>query len=514
MPILENKTVLEKYMLPDKHWADGYRYFSRLFGKPLGWLYAFQDGKGNFVRLNQKGNCSFYAKSAVNELGCIGFLTKYFDQLRDNPEKQKELPYFYKCAYGRAGAVFGITNSDQLKGFLVLCTIKKNQRDTPRFLTLFNQFLQTQAELAYKNFELQNVYETVHPRVLALSSMHSVNRIISSSLHLKELLPQIGRLFTQVIKANDCSIYFVDPEAKFLVPKFVLSSKKVIAGKPRIQMGKGIEGHVAETAEFYLTKKCMCIPIIGEDVIGVISLKNKSDRNGFAAGDLEIFKSLCEQAVVAIRNAKLFDEAEQLTINSIQVINELLDFNYAGSNARLPLFGELVFEIAKDLKLSSSEITSLHRATFLIDTGHLTMPERIFKKESNLTKLEYNQIKKHPKIGAKVLEKMGVLAPVIPIILHHHERYDGAGYPDGLKGEAIPIGARIVSVADAFTAMLMCKPYRKSKTPQEAIEEIKKNSSTQFDPHVVSSFLRVVEIPEIVKKINRLIDKSLEKVRA
>lgn len=499
----EPRSVLESFLLTSKSWSEGYRFFNRLFGRPLGWLFAFQDGKTRLIRLDQKGHCSFFAKSSSNQEGCFQFLAKYLEQLRDNRDKQVELPFFYKCAYGRQGIVFGVRHGEQLKGFLALCTVSKKQSEIKDYISALDYFLQSETMLAYKNYELQNFYETVHPRALALTTMHSVNRIISSSLRLDQLLPQIGRLFAQVLKANDCTLYFLDEQSKYLVPKFSLKNRKVIQ-KSKIRFGRGVEGHVAETAEFFFSKKCISIPMIGEDVIGVVTLENKLDGLPFSAMDLEILKTLMEQAVVAIKNAKLYDETEQLTLSSIQAINELLELSYGTSNVRLPLLSELVFEMGKDLSLSGSELTNLHRATFVIDTGHLTTPEHILSKKTNLTRMEFEQIKRHPKVGAAVLEKMGVLQPVIPIILHHHERFDGTGYPNGLKGESIPIGARIVSVADAFTAMLFERPYRISKSVEEAIEEIKKNSSTQFDPRVVNSFLKVIQLSSIQKKIQRL----------
>jgi len=183
------KTVLERYMLPSKQWAEGYRQYCRLLGKPLGWFFIIQNGERRMLRLNPKGNCSFFVKSIENEMGCMAFLMKYCEQLMEDKDRQKQLPYFYKCAYGRQGAVLGIRHLDQPRAFLILCTIERSAKDVRTYLPLFSQFLQLQADLAYKNYELQNFYDTVHPRALALSTMHSVNRIISSKLHLDDLLP-------------------------------------------------------------------------------------------------------------------------------------------------------------------------------------------------------------------------------------------------------------------------------------------------------------------------------------
>ncbi len=510
MSSLEEKTVLEKHMLESREWSEGYREFSRLFGKSLGWLFLFRDGKNKLIRLDQKGNCSFFEKSASNQMGCFNFLMKYFEQLKIDSEQQTKLPYFYKCAYGREGVVFGVRHMEQLKGFLVLCTIEENQTIARKYISIFQQFLHTQIELAYKNYELQNFYETVHPRALALSTMHSVNRIISSSLRLDQLLPQIGRLFAQILKSKDCAIYFLDSERKYLIPKFLLQNNKAIVRQARIRVGSGIEGRVAETVEFYFSKKCIALPFIDDDVIGVVSLKHKIDRKHFTHMDLEILKTLTEQASIAIKNARLFEETEQLTLSSVQAINELLDLSYGRSNLRLPLFGELVFELGRALSLSSIELTSLQRATFLIDTGHLLTPEHILNKSSSLTKVEYEQVKRHPKQGVSVLAKMGSLQTVMPIVLHHHERFDGHGYPNGLKGDEIPLGARIVTLVDSFTAMLSHRPYRHPKTISQAIDEIKKQSSGQFDPRIVARFFDIVGRPEIVKKIERFIENAYQ----
>lgn len=349
------------------------------------------------------------------------------------------------------------------------------------------------AQLAYKDHELKNVYETVHPRALALSTLHSLHRVIRSSLRLDDLLPRVARLCAQILKARGCSIMLVDPTGKYLVPKVSLGdyakSKKPI----RHRFGHGIEGKVAVNCEFHKSSRCIAVPLIEDDLVGVISVCNKIDNSPFTDADMEILRTLSEQAVVAIKNAQLYEESEELTLGSIKSINELLNLSLNVEHTHHQIIGDLALEIGKEMHLHGEELTNLYRATFLLDTGHIATPKDILEKRSKLTKEEFAKIKLHPESGANVLRKIPSLRPLIPIILHHHERYDGKGYPDGLKGEDIPLGARVVAVVDSYSAMISKRPYRKKMSPQEAMEEIRRNSGTQFDPEVVDVFVKVLE---------------------
>ena len=470
-----------------------------------------QNGNHHLIRLDQKGHCSFFAKSSSNQVSCSAFLEKYFEQLIEQKEETERLPKFYHCGFGRSGAIFALKHLGELRGFLILCAIGKSEHEIEPFLGMFNYFLQSEVDLAYKTFELQNFYETVHPRALALSTIHSVHRVMASSLGLDELLPRIGRLCSQVLKAKSCAVYLIDPSRKYLIPKFSFGGKK--EQRRRLRIGYGREGHVAETAEFHLSRNCIAVPFIEDDIVGVVALKDKLDGTPFTKTDLEILKTLSEQAVIAIKNAQLFEETEQLTLGSIKTINELLELSFAGENVHLPLFNEIAYQMGRELGLSTQELTYLHRATFLIDAGQLGTPEHILHKREKLTKQEFEQVKRHPSRGAAILQQISSLRPITPIILHHHERYDGKGYPSQLKGEEIPIGARIVSVVDSFTAMLSRRPYRKVRGIQEAIREVKLNSGTQFDPKVVDVFLKVIRKPEIVEMLKRLSRRKTQKTK-
>ncbi len=504
MKIKQRLSVIERFLLPNPDWQEGYKSFNHLLGRPLGWLYLMDEEGGNrLLRLDRKGNCSFYANSASNQLSCDTFLLKYAEMLTQNEEGLNKLPTFYKCAFGKKGGIFALRHLGKLRGLLILCAFVRPEKQIQELIEPFNHFISSQVDLAFKSFELNNFYETVHPRALALSTMHSVHRVISSSLRLSELLPRVGRLSAQVLKAKGCSIMLVDPNHEYLLPYFSFGENVKFTHRQRLRIGRGLEGRIAETGDFHLTRRSIAVPFIEDDIVGVITLWDKIDNQPFTQTDLEILKSLSEQAVVAIKNAQLFEETEQLTLGSIKTINELLELNFGGDRSQLAIFADIIIEMGKDLELSSKELVHLQRAILLLDTGELAFPEKIWQKKGKLTKKEFEMIKRIPMRGANLLRSISSLKPVIPIILHHRERFDGKGYPQGLQGDQIPIGARIVSVVDSFAAMISKRSYREQMTIREAISEIQTNTGTQFDPRVVDSFLKIVRKKEILEKLKR-----------
>ncbi len=497
-------TVIEKFLLPSPLWQEGYKSFLRLFGNPGAWFFAQNEEDGyHLARLDRKGDISImFPSEQLESMPTLEkFHFKYAEQIFQNEDLQEKLPTFYKTSHGKLGLIFGMTHLGKLKGVLFLTPLTRHEKDIRDFVAPFAHFLASHLELAYKAFELNNFYETVHPRALALSTMHSVHRVISSSLRLHELLPRIGRLSAQVLKAKGCSIMLVDSDHEYMLPYFSFGESQKFIHRQRLKIGRGIEGNVAKTGEFHLTRKSIGVPFIEDDVVGVIMLWDKIDHQSFTPTDLEILKSLSEQAVVAIKNAQLYEETQQLTLGSIKTINELLELNFGGNRMKLPVFGEVIVEVGRELQLSSQELIHLSRAVLLLDTGALAFPDKIWHKKGKLTKKEFEQIKRIPLRGADLLKSISSLKPVIPIILHHRERFDGKGYPQGLKGDRIPIGARIVSVVDSFFAMISERTYRDTLTIEKAIAEIQSNEGVQFDPHVVHSFLKVIRREEILEKL-------------
>lgn len=164
---------------------------------------------------------------------------------------------------------------------------------------------------------------------------------------------------------------------------------------------------------------------------------------------------------------------------------------------RVALFSDL---ISNALKLPKEDVELIHYASHLHDVGKVGIPDQILNKHGTLTAEEFLLMKSHSRIGFNIVQKMGVLIDISPIVLHHHERWDGDGYPDGLKGLDIPLGSRIIALADSFDAMTSNRTYRKRLSVNEAFKEIESYSGTQFCPDVVKAFL------SIKKEIKELID--------
>ena len=141
--------------------------------------------------------------------------------------------------------------------------------------------------------------------------------------------------------------------------------------------------------------------------------------------------------------------------------------------------------------LARSEVDTIRHASLLHDVGKIGISEQILLKPGRLTDDEFETIKSHPHIGAGILNSIEFLKNVCEIIKHHHERYDGKGYPSGLASNDIPLGSRIICVADSFDAITSCRPYRKPLTFDEATDEVKRCAGSQFDPIVVEAFTRL-----------------------
>jgi putative nucleotidyltransferase with HDIG domain len=235
-----------------------------------------------------------------------------------------------------------------------------------------------------------------------------------------------------------------------------------------------------------------------DELMGLLLLGEKQDNRRFKQDELDFFAALASDVAMALRNAQLFKELQAElerrrklffhTTTAMAAAIEAKDNYTHGHIQRVINYSLAIGEILmKQKKLDGAFMENLRLASLLHDIGKIGTPERLLNKPSGLTIGERKIIQKHPSDGVTILQSIRELHDIIPGVKHHHERYDGKGYPEGLKGKQIPLIAAIIAVADAFDAMTTDRPYRKALTQEAAIAELVRGSATQFYPLVVKA---------------------------
>jgi putative nucleotidyltransferase with HDIG domain len=228
-----------------------------------------------------------------------------------------------------------------------------------------------------------------------------------------------------------------------------------------------------------------------EDLAGLI-VKGYRESLRPTEEDLAQIRQLADQVAVALSNARLIEELKRQNWGTLTALARAVDAKSSWTAGHSERVAKLALKIGQALELNAAELENLHRAALLHDIGKIGISASILNKPGKLTDEEYAKMKNHPQLGARILEPIGAYASVIPLVLQHHERIDGKGYPNGLKGDEISLGGRIIAVADVYDAVTISRPYRAGWPIERAVDLIKNGSGDQFDPKVVAAFLEVM----------------------
>jgi len=358
--------------------------------------------------------------------------------------------------------------------------------------------------------ENASLFHDLIRRVSEKTVITEVARTVNSSLSLDKVLETSMRLVTQIMRAEASSLMLLDEEKKELVFKVALGKKGEEVKEIRIPVGCGIAGYVAERGEplivpdvtkdprffkaadeksGFITRSIICVPLkIKDRLIGVCEAINRVGGT-FENDDIELFEAISLQIAIALENASLYKELEDLFISIVISLTATIDAKDPYTHGHSQRVMEYSLAIGKKMGLSDSEIKDLKLSALLHDIGKIGIDESILRKPAKLTDEEFKEVKKHPQTGAAIIEHIKKLKSLSPSIKHHHERFEGGGYPDGLSKEGIPLFSRIIAVADTFDAMTSDRPYRKGLDPDIAIAEIERCKGTQFDERCADAFI-------------------------
>jgi HD-GYP domain-containing protein (c-di-GMP phosphodiesterase class II) len=346
-----------------------------------------------------------------------------------------------------------------------------------------------------------------------LNLLSRIDKMILGGSSEADALREIARLTAAFTGSPVAGIAVPDEHGKSLQTFYGHSETSARLSEERLPLGEGVAGwaimhgtiatspnvfndaRYAKMAEFArragYTSSAAAPIILDAEVLGALVVGH-ADEHEFTPDELATLQRIADQTAIAVASARQRHSLEGLAHETAIALSDAIESRdpYTGDHcSRLAEYATLT---ATALGLPAKEIQGIRLGAALHDVGKITVPDSVLKKPDKLTPDEYALIKQHCYSGGQICKRVPFLQVAYPIVYHHHERFDGGGYPDGLKGERIPLGARIVTVVDAYDAMTSDRPYRKALPLAEAESILRDGTGTQWDPAIVDTFLTAI----------------------
>lgn len=339
-----------------------------------------------------------------------------------------------------------------------------------------------------------------------LAALYETSQVASVTLDLKEILSFVVAKALEHFRAAGTAVLLIDKDTGQLRVAETRGRLSGLGDTASMVSEDGVEGRVARTGQAELHprpkrslrrlllerghKSRLCVPLVSRgSTVGVLTLESDGNRERFDENDLKLATTFASQAATSIENIRLYHDLRQLALSTMTALASAIDAKDSYTRGHSERLANYAVGLAQHLGLPESERRSIECAATLHDIGKIAISDSILKKAGPLTAEEWSLMRTHPVRGAQMVESIDFLRDAVPLILHHHERYDGKGYPAGLAGEDIPLGARVLAVVDAWEAMTSDRAYRRALTYEQAAAELVRNAGKQFDPHLVTAFL-------------------------
>ncbi len=328
---------------------------------------------------------------------------------------------------------------------------------------------------------------------------HDMVREIKKGITRSELLALFARNVSNLTGADQVLVYTGEnaPEGKL---KLTLSAGKyqerVIEPEAEIESvlclsEKNLPANEAGFIKSVSDGYAIIMPVNEKGKAGDIAVLYKG--NEFSYSDIYIAEFFSAQIFVIMEKQELLKKMSGNYERIIEALALAIDTKDHETHGHSLATMKYAVKIAEKMNLPDEEREMIKYASLLHDIGKINISSAILNKPDKLTAEEFDIIKKHPEEGVHILDRMDIFGEILPLVMHHHEHFDGKGYPKKLKGDSIPLGSRICSIADAYSVMVADRPYRKARTRDEAINELKRCSGTQFDRQIVDVFLGIIK---------------------
>jgi HAMP domain-containing protein len=354
-----------------------------------------------------------------------------------------------------------------------------------------------------------------------LTTMNEIDRSILSALDTRLIVDTVLNRMRELFPCDCVGVALLDAESSdgglmhvqygesesenWLVPiKLTAAEVQGLYDHPEqllVDSNKGFPHYLTSLAELE-AELFLALPMFVADKLSGLIVLGYLDPTQTNEEDAVQARQLADQVAVAISNARLIEELDELNWGTLYALARAIDAKSHWTAGHSERVTELALRIGQTLGLNQKQLDDLHRGGLLHDLGKIGIPPEILDKAGKLTDEEYQLMREHVRIGARILEPIEAYAGIIPVVLHHHEYYDGSGYPEGLSGEDIDLGARIFTVADHYDALISDRPYREGLPQETVIGFIKEDSGTKFDPKVVEAFLEVMAQEERITASN------------
>ncbi len=359
--------------------------------------------------------------------------------------------------------------------------------------------------------ERVRLFEAERQRRQEAEKLRQAATAITSSLNLQEVLDLLLVVIKGVVPYDSASILlpadnnnvrivaarglpYQERDINRSFPSANLLLQHIyLTGQPLILEDAQKDSRFEKWAASELVRGWMGIPMIAHGkVIGFITL-DSFKVSAYDAASAMLAQAFAHQAAVAIENAQLFENLQQAYDTTLEGWGNALELRDKVTEGHTQRVAEMTLELARRLGFSGDQLTQIRRGVLVHDIGKMGVPDRILRKKGSLTKKEWEEMRRHPQYAFDLLHPIAYLRPALDIAYCHHEHWNGKGYPRGLKGEQIPIAARIFAVVDVWDALISDRPYRKAWPPKKAVKYIREQAGSYFDPAIVEIFLKMIE---------------------